>query len=133
MSTVDNAIEGTYEHVDLVFDNDGPFDPATYGGDAEKALAVRTAFLTAIPRQTIVDNLIVPLNPKAEVRNSFIDLPGSPNYDDMVANNGSDAYPLDADVGQGQADPRRRRHHHAGHRSGSRSTVTTRAVRTSSL
>jgi len=95
--TVDNAIEGTYEHVDLVFDNKGPFDPATYGGDAAKALAVRTAFLTAIPRQTIVDNLIVPLNPKAEVRNSFIDLPGSPNYDDMVANNGSDAYPLDAD------------------------------------
>ncbi len=29
---------GTYEHVDLVFNNGGPFDPATYGGDAEKAL-----------------------------------------------------------------------------------------------
>ena len=95
---VESGPEGTYEHVDLQFANGGPFDPATYGGDAEKALAVRTAFLTAIPRQTIVDNLIVPLNPKAEVRNSFIDLPGSPNYDDMVANNGSDAYPLDADV-----------------------------------
>ncbi len=68
--TIDNAVEGTYEHVDLVFNNGGPFDPATYGGDAAKALAVRTAFLTAVPRQTIVDNLIVPLNPKAEVRNS---------------------------------------------------------------
>ena len=33
---------GTYEHVDLVFANGGPFDPATYGGDAEKALKVRT-------------------------------------------------------------------------------------------
>lgn len=95
---VDNSVEGTYEHVDLVFDNKGPFDPATYGGDAAKALAVRKAFLTTIPRQTIVDKLIKPLNPKAEVRNSFIDLPGSPNYDNMVKNNGSDAYPLDADV-----------------------------------
>ena len=32
---------GTYEHVDLVFTNGGPFDPATYGGDAAKALKVR--------------------------------------------------------------------------------------------
>jgi len=94
---IDNAVEGTYEHVDLVFDNAGPFDPKTYGGDAAKALAVRKAFLTAMPRQEIVDNLIVPLNPKADVRNSFILLPGSPNYDDMVANNGSDQYPLKAD------------------------------------
>jgi len=95
--TVENAVEGSYEHIDLQFTNGGPFDPATYGGDAAKALAVRKAFLTALPRQAIVDNLIKPLNPKAEVRNSFIDLPGSPNYDDMVANNGSDAYPNDAD------------------------------------
>ena len=33
---------GTYEHVDLVFANGGPFDPAKYGGDADKALKVRT-------------------------------------------------------------------------------------------
>ncbi len=82
----------TYEHVDLVFQNGGPFDPATYGGDAEKAKAVRQAFLLTIPRQTIVDNLIKPLNPDAEVRNSNILLPGSPNYDEMVAENGSDFY-----------------------------------------
>jgi len=95
--TVENSIEGSYEHIDLQFANGGPFDPATYGGDAAKALAVRQAFLTALPRQAIIDNLIKPLNPKAEVRNSFIDLPGSPNYDNMVKNNGSDAYPNAAD------------------------------------
>lgn len=87
-----SGIEGTYEHVDLVFQNGGPFDANTYGGDAEKAKAVRQAFLLTIPRQTIVDNLIKPLNPDAEVRNSNILLPGSPNYDEMVAENGSDFY-----------------------------------------
>lgn len=93
-----SGIEGTYEHVDLVFQNGGPFDPATYGGDAEKAKKVRQAFLMTIPRQTIVDNLIKPLNPDAEVRNSFILIPGSPGYDEMVAENGSADYPLDADI-----------------------------------
>ena len=93
-----NSVEGTFEHVDLVFQNGGPFDPATYGGDAEKAEKVRKAFLMTIPRQTIVDNLILPLNPDAEVRNSQILIPGSPNYDQMVAENGSDQYKPDADI-----------------------------------
>ncbi len=35
--TVETGEEGTYEHVDLQFANGGPFDPATYGGDADKA------------------------------------------------------------------------------------------------
>lgn len=74
-----------FEHVDLVFDNGGPFDPATYGGDAATALAVRQAFLKTIPRQEIVDRLIVPLNPGATIRNSFTQVPGSPGYDAMVA------------------------------------------------
>lgn len=92
-----NGIEGTYEHVDLVFQNGGPFDPATYGGDAEKAKLVRQAFLSTVPRETIVNNQIVPLNPDATVRQSFILIPGSPNYDKMVAENGSAEYPVDAD------------------------------------
>ena len=83
---------GTYEHVDLVFNNGGPFDPATYGGDEETALAVRQAFLKTIPRQEIVDRLIVPLNPNATVRNSFTTVPGAPTYDTLVAENGSAEY-----------------------------------------
>ena len=39
----------TYEHIDLAQNNGGPFDPATYGGDAATALAVRQAFLHAVP------------------------------------------------------------------------------------
>ena len=80
---------GTYEHVDLVVNNGGPFDPAAYGGDADTALAVRRAFLLTIPRQEIVDRLIVPLNPDAQVRNSFTTVPGAPTYDEIVAENGS--------------------------------------------
>ena len=86
----DTGYEGTYEHIDLEFDNGGPFDKKTYGGDAEKAKKVRQAFLLTIPRQEIVDKIIKPLLPDAKVRSSFVNLPGSPNYDATVAANGMD-------------------------------------------
>jgi peptide/nickel transport system substrate-binding protein len=79
----------TYEHVDLVFNNGGPFDPATYGGDEATALAVRQAFLKTVPRQEIVERLIAPLNPDATVRDSFTTVPGAPGYDAIAAENGS--------------------------------------------
>lgn len=81
----------TYEHVDVVFNNGGPFDPASYGGDAAKALKVRQAFLTSVPRQSIVDNIVKPLNPDATIRNSLAVVPGSPNYNDAVASNGMES------------------------------------------
>lgn len=86
--TVITSDQASYEHVDLVFDNGGPFDPKTYGGDAEKARKVRQAFLLTIPRQQIVDNLIKPLNPEAKVRNSYNITPGAEGYEDTVAGNG---------------------------------------------
>jgi peptide/nickel transport system substrate-binding protein len=75
-----------------VQNNKGPFDPATYGGDATKALEVRQAFLHGLPRQEVVDKLIKPINPDAEVRNSFTRTPGTPGYDEVVAQNGSSEY-----------------------------------------
>ena len=86
---IETGVEGTYEHFDLVMNNKGPFDPATYGGDKAKALKVRQAFLAGIPRQEIVDKLIKPINPEAEVRNSFLRTAGTPGYDEIVAQNGS--------------------------------------------
>ncbi len=83
---------GTYEHIDLTFNNKGPFDPATYGGDANKALLVRQAFLKVIPRQDIVDKLIKPVSDTAKLANSQTFLPGAAGYDESVANNGSSAY-----------------------------------------
>lgn len=90
--TVQTGVEATYEHVDLTYNNGGPFDPATYGGDADKARMVREAFLLALPRQEVIDKIILPLNPEAEVRNSQTRVPGSAGYDDIVASNGSDRY-----------------------------------------
>jgi peptide/nickel transport system substrate-binding protein len=87
--------EAVYEHIDLTFDNAGPFDPASYGDDADKALKVRQAFLKAIPRDKIVNDLIKPINPSATVMNSFTQLPGYPWYDDIVAANGSAEYAYD--------------------------------------
>ena len=78
----------TYEHIDLQMANGGPFDPAKYGGDAEKAKKVRQAFLLTVPRQQIVDTLIKPLNPEATTRDSFNVTPGTPAYDATVAGNG---------------------------------------------
>lgn len=80
--------EGTYEHVDLTFNNKGPFDPATYDGDKEKASKVREAFLMTIPRQTIIDNIIKPINPNAAIRNSFTTLPTAPSYAQVADANG---------------------------------------------
>ncbi len=90
--TVETGVDGTYEHVDMVQNNGGPFDPATYDGDAEKAKKVRQAFLLTIPRDAIVEQLIQPLNPNADVRNSFLLLPDDPNYPAMVEQNGSSEY-----------------------------------------
>ena len=77
--------EAVYEHVDLTFNNGGPFDPATYGGDADTARLVRQAFLLTIPRNEIVDKLIKPLNPNATVRSSAMFIPGSQGYDEAAA------------------------------------------------
>ncbi len=89
---IQTGVDGTYEHMDLVFNNKGPFDPATYGGDAEKAKLVRQAYMHGIPRQEVVDKLIKPIDPSAEVRNSFLVTAGAPGYDEIVAQNGSSEY-----------------------------------------
>jgi len=48
---IHKGFDSTFEHMDLVQNNNGPFDPASYGGDEQKALQVRQAFLHAMPRQ----------------------------------------------------------------------------------
>ena len=89
---IHKGFESTFEHIDLVQNNKGPFDPSSYGGSAQKALLVRQAFLHAMPRSEIVDKLIKPIVPDATVRNAFLRVPGTPGYDEDVAGNGSAAY-----------------------------------------
>ena len=81
--------EGTYEHIDLQFDQ-------SKSGNFNNPL-IREAFMKVIPRQEIVDKLIVPLQEDATVRNSQVFLPGAKGYDDSVKSNGSDAY-KDVDI-----------------------------------
>jgi peptide/nickel transport system substrate-binding protein len=89
--------EGTYEHVDLQVTNGGPFDAATYGGDEDKALAVRQAFMMTVPRQEILDKIIIPLQDNAELRNSNVFVPGTENYEASVAENGYAELEVDID------------------------------------
>jgi len=84
--------DSTFEHMDLTQNNGGPFDPKAYGGDAQKALLVRQAFLHGLPRQEIMDKLIKPITPDATIRTSFLRVPGSPGYDDISSANGSADY-----------------------------------------
>ena len=90
--TTTTTSTSTYEHIDLTFNNGGPFDPATYGGDAAKAKLVREAFLKTIPRQDIVDKLIKPISDTAKLDDSQTILPGAAGYSEAVAANGSADY-----------------------------------------
>ena len=89
---IHKGFDSTFEHMDLVQNNNGPFDPASYGGDAAKALLVRQAFLHAVPRNEIVEKLIKPIVPESEVRNAFLRTPGVDGYDEMTQSNGSSEY-----------------------------------------
>ena len=85
--TVDTGVEGTYEHLDL------QFDQAKNPENIFKDPKVREAFLKTVPRQEILDKLIKPIiGDDAVLRSSQIFVPGAEGYDESVANNGSDAF-----------------------------------------
>ncbi|WP_243227487.1 ABC transporter substrate-binding protein [Microbacterium sp. CIAB417] len=50
-----------YDHLDLQTAGGGAFDPASYGGDAERAHRARAAFLVTVPREEMLGELIHPL------------------------------------------------------------------------
>ena len=70
----------SYDHIDLSFR--GVFEDAN----------VREAFLKTIPRQAILDAIVTPVNPEAEVLNSQIFVNSNEEYADAVAANGYDAF-----------------------------------------
>ncbi len=101
--TVHEGDQLAYDHVDLTFNNGGPFDPATYGGDEAKALKVRQAFLKVIPRQAILEAIVTPLKADASILNSQLFVPAQASYEDSVANNGSADFPGEPDVAGAKA------------------------------
>ncbi|MGL4305560.1 MAG: ABC transporter family substrate-binding protein [Mycobacteriaceae bacterium] len=83
--TISSGNDASYEHLDLQFANSK--NPGVF-----EDKRVREAFLKTIPRQEIIDKLITPLNPEAQIRNSFTETPGSPRYTEMVNSNGLAKY-----------------------------------------
>jgi len=75
---------GTFEHLDLQFS----------GGKSELFAdeRVRRAFLSVVPREQILSNLVVPLDDSAVVRSSNVFAPGDEGYQEAIAANGSVAY-----------------------------------------
>jgi peptide/nickel transport system substrate-binding protein len=53
---------------------------------------IRQAFLKTVPRQSILDSIIVPLAKDAALRDSLTLAPGATGYADSVAGNGSSAF-----------------------------------------
>ncbi len=71
----------SYDHLDISFNT-----------DVFKDADVRKAFLMTIPRQQILDAIVTPQNPDAELDNSQLFFPGTDAYDESIKANGSDAY-----------------------------------------
>lgn len=74
----------TWERVDL--QTLGARDPAM------SDVAVRTAFLSTVPREAIVREVVAPVDPDAATRDSFVLAPGADGYDDQVRANGSSRF-----------------------------------------
>ena len=71
----------SYDHLDLSFTT-----------PVFKDAKVREAFLKVVPRQQILDAIITPLNPGAQLDNSQVFFPGTAGYDATLKVNGADAF-----------------------------------------
>lgn len=68
------AAADAFDHVDLQIAGGGVFDPASYGGDPDRAHRARAAFLSKIPRQQMLDELVHPLLADEPLRPGMIDV-----------------------------------------------------------
>lgn len=81
MSDTVNVLTGnemTWEHLDFNFAEGSVFS------DEEGGLAAREAFALCVPRQQIVQNLIQPINPEAEVMNLREKFPFQEDYQEVL-------------------------------------------------
>ncbi|MDY3049716.1 MAG: ABC transporter family substrate-binding protein [Rothia sp. (in: high G+C Gram-positive bacteria)] len=80
------APDQAYDHLDLVMKEGSPFADEN----------VRKAFLLTVPRQEIVDKLIKPMDPEAQVLNSQLYVASdTENYSKTLETNNSSDYPSD--------------------------------------
>jgi peptide/nickel transport system substrate-binding protein len=84
-----------YEHWDLHYDtvpDEAPYTGLFSVKDGAKSLALRKAFLLALPRNEIMEKLIAPINGVSTPIQSTWLSPGSAAYDKLIAANGSAFY-----------------------------------------
>jgi len=84
-----------YEHWDLHYDtvpDEAPYTGLFSVKDGAKSLALRKAFLLALPRNEIMEKLIAPINGVSTPIQSTWLSPGSTAYDKLIAANGSAFY-----------------------------------------
>ncbi len=75
----------TWEHLDFNFRTESADAAGSVFAEDAGGLALREAFAYCVPRQTIVDTLIAPINPDATVMNAREVFPFQEDYADVVA------------------------------------------------
>jgi peptide/nickel transport system substrate-binding protein len=87
--------QAVYEHLDLrvgtAYGTQAPYT-GPFAGMSQKAKDLRTAFLLSYPRAEIMEKIIKPINPTAELMNSLMSFNAEPNYKAIVAKSGVNKY-----------------------------------------
>ena len=83
--------QAVYEHVDLrvgpAYGTQGTYN-GPFAGNGQQAVDLRTAFLLAYPREEIMEKIIKPINPTAQLMNSLMVFPSEPSYKEIVSKSG---------------------------------------------
>ena len=87
--------QAVYEHLDLrvgsAYGTQAPYE-GPFAGMSQKAKDLRTAFLLSYPREEIMEKIIKPINPAAQLMNSLMSFNAEPNYKGIVAKSGVSKY-----------------------------------------
>lgn len=83
--------QALYEHVDIrvgtAFGTTDTYN-GVFAGNSQKALDLRTAVLLAWPREEIMEKIVKPINPSAQMMNSLMYFNSEPGYKDIIKKSG---------------------------------------------
>lgn len=83
--------QAVYEHVDIrtgtAFGTTDTYN-GVFAGNSQKAIDLRTAVLLAWPREEIIEKIVKPINPSAQLMNSLMYFNSEPGYKDNIAKSG---------------------------------------------
>ena len=83
--------QAVYEHVDIrtgtAFGTTDTYN-GVFAGNSQKAIDLRTAVLLAWPREEIIEKIVKPINPSAQLMNSLMYFNSEPGYKDIITKSG---------------------------------------------